>query len=676
MFYKKNTNRYDSGMDNFAQYQALKEKIREYDYAYHVLASPLVDDAEYDDNYKMLKAIEAKRPEWVTPDSPTQRVAGTVAEGFTAVAHTQQMLSLENAYNEEDVAKFFSRVAEKTGQEPVVAIEPKLDGLAVSLHYERGLLVRGLTRGDGMVGEDITDNIRTIRSIPLQLAGEGYPDFLECRGEVFIKTDDFAALNARLQEKGLKPFVNARNAAAGSLRQHDSSVAAARPLSFYAYWVGGEGLPSSHTERLAQAKAWHIPVNKKNRRIQGYADTWQAITELTAQRTRLPYAIDGVVVKCDDSSWHEVLGTTAKVPKWAVAYKFPAQREQALVEAIEVQVGRTGAVTPVAKLSPTLVDGAVISNVSLHNFSELARKDVRVGDTVVIQRAGDVIPEIVQVVTEKRPAESQAYPRTTHCPSCGTALVQVQDQVVWRCPNHEGCPDQILGAIKHFVSRPALNIDGLGERIIVQLITAGLVKNAADLYTLQYSQLHVLPRFAAKSARNLLESIEKSKKTTLARLLYALGMREVGAQTAKNLAARYSSWQGLAEQSEEDLAQIKDIGPVAAQSIGDFFRQEKNRVFLDRLEAAGVEAKAASNAIKTGPLIGEAVVITGKFSQSRSALAEQLAALGAEMQTGVSKKTTICIVGEEAGSKKQKAEKLGVPLWDEERLMKFLKGNE
>lgn len=659
-------------MVTHTEYKKLKQKIQDFDYAYHVLAEPIVTDAEYDTYYQDLKAIEKTYPDWVESDSPTQRVAGKVAAGFQSYKHTEQMLSLENAFSLEDIEKFYARVSMKQGKEVELVCEPKLDGLAVSLHYEKGLLARGITRGDGVQGEDITQNIRTIKQIPLKLAGSNYPDFLECRGEIFIKKSDFTKLNDILQKQGNKPFVNARNAAAGSLRQHDSRITATRPLSFFCYWVNGESLPDNHTQRLEIASSWSIPVSPISKIAYTPDKVWEIINNIATMRPDLGYQIDGVVIKCNEIRLQKQLGHTTKLPKWACAYKFPAQKAQAQVLAIDIQVGRTGAITPVAKISPTLVDGAVISNISLHNFKELARKDIRVGDYVIIQRAGDVIPEVVSVVLSMRKPENTAFIVPKYCPSCGTMIEKPAGQIVWRCPNTLGCPEQIKGMIRHFVSRHAMNIDGLGERIILQLIAAKLVKNVADLYTLNYSQLNALPRFGNKSANNLLASITKSKETTFSRLLYALGIREVGVATAKLLAENFPEWQDLAQASEQDLAKLPDIGPIAAHSIVEYFSDEKNREILRRLDTYGVRTRHEEDySPPEGPLKGKGIVITGKFNESRTVLSEQLQKLGAIMQTSITKKTDICVIGKDAGSKANKARLLNITLWDEDTLEKI-----
>ncbi|MFT3905209.1 MAG: NAD-dependent DNA ligase LigA [Steroidobacteraceae bacterium] len=684
----------------------LREQIAQHDYRYYVLDEPQLTDAAYDQLMGELRAIEAQHPELITPDSPTQRVAGQVAEHFAAVVHGVPMLSLDNAFSREDVEAFDRRAREllaraaapprdksdKTdrGDKQVelwpalrYSAEPKLDGLAISLTYRGGVLERAATRGDGTQGEDVTANVRTIRSVPLRLQGKA-PALVEVRGEVFMTWKAFKALNARAAAREEKSFANPRNAAAGGLRQLDAAITRERELSLYCYgsgaWQGQPTEPTSHSALLEQLRAWGLPVCPESRTVEGVHGCLAYYAELGARRAQLPYQIDGVVYKVDDRARQQQLGFLSRSPRWAIAHKFPADEQLTTVRAIEFQVGRTGVLTPVARLEPVSVAGVTVSNATLHNMDEVRRKDVRSGDTVVIRRAGDVIPEVVRVLPEKRPRGAELPVLPERCPICQSPVVLQEGQVAARCSGGFSCPAQRREALLHFASRRALDINGLGESIVDQLVDQELVKTPADLYALGLEQLLPLERMAEKSAQRLLKAIAASRSTSLPRLLLGLGIPDVGEATALALATHFGSVAALEAASTDAILEVKDVGPVIAAEVHEFFQQPEHRRELQRLRELGVrwpEGPPAARSAPAGdlPLSGLTLVITGTLAaMSRDEARDQLRALGATMTDSVSKKTSYLIAGEAAGSKLAKAEKLGVPVLDEAGLQQLLAG--
>lgn len=660
--------------------QELRDTVNDHNYRYYVLDDPQVPDAEYDRLFRELQSLEADYPELVTPDSPTQRVGATGETSFEEVVHRLPMLSLDNAFSEEELRDFDRRVRERldTTEDVEYVCEPKLDGLAVSLHYEQGLLTRAATRGDGYSGEDITANIRTIPSVPLKLRGRDVPDLIEVRGEVYMPKAGFEALNKALAERGEKTFVNPRNAAAGSLRQKNPRITARRPLELCAYSVAVTDeslLPDTHLESLERVKAWGFRTNPEMRKAVGVEACLRAYQELMDKRASLPYEIDGIVFKVNRLAYQQKLGFVSRAPRWAIAHKFPAQEELTVVEDVEFQVGRTGAVTPVARLKPVFVGGVTVSNATLHNMDEIERLDVRIGDTVFVRRAGDVIPQVVKVVLDKRPANAKVIERPTACPVCGSDVVQIEGEVVARCSGGLFCPAQRKEAIRHYASRKALDIEGLGDKWIDILVERDMVKTVADLYTLTRDDLVALERMGDKSASNLIEAIEGSKNPPLWRFLYALGIREVGEATAKALASYFGTLEAVAEADEEALQRVPDVGPVVAGHIRSFFDQPHNQETIAALREAGVQWQ--SEEITTAaekPLAGETWVLTGTLdAMTRDQAKERLEALGAKVAGSVSKKTSCVVAGEAAGSKLQKAESLGVPVMDESAFLDFLK---
>lgn len=663
-----------------ARIQALRDEINHHNRLYYVFDTPEISDAEYDRLMRELQALESQHPDLITPDSPTQRVGDTPLEGFEEVLHQVPMLSLDNAFGEEEMADFERRVRDRlklpATDQLLYLAEPKLDGLALNLRYERGRLVRGATRGDGTRGEDVTANVRTIKAIPLRLEGTDCPEVLEVRGEVFMPRRGFELLNQRAREAGEKTFVNPRNAAAGSLRQLDPRITAKRPLTFYAYGFGEVSagpLAGSQSACMGRLRDWGLPVSPLFEVVRGVEGCINYFRGILEKRDDLPYDIDGVVFKVDDLDLQDRLGFVSRAPRWAIAYKFPAQEEMTRVEAIEFQVGRTGAVTPVARLQPVFVGGVTVSNATLHNMDEVARKDVRPGDTVVVRRAGDVIPEVVSVVLEKRPDGSRAVKLPVHCPVCGSEIDKPEGEAVARCSGGLYCPAQRREALKHFASRRALDIEGLGDKLLEQLVDQHLVSNPADLYALSLEQLSGLERMAEKSAQNLLDALEKSKLTTLARFLYALGIREVGEATAQSLAVQFGTLEAIQQADEAQLQETPDVGPVVAVHIAAFFRQAHNREVIDALLKAGIHWPEVERVSADRlPLLGKTLVITGTLSRPRDDIKEALEALGAKVAGSVSKKTDYVIAGEAAGSKLAKAESLGVSVLDEAGLRKLL----
>lgn len=682
--------------------EALRREIAEHDYRYFVLDDPLIPDSEYDRLVAELRALEARFPELIVPDSPTQRVGGAVREGFRSVRHDPPMLSLNNVFSEEEARAFFARIArELSEQESALewSVEPKIDGLAIALHYEQGQLVLAATRGDGEMGEDVTHTVRTIRSVPLRLRERArpWPRRLEVRGEVYMRRRDFERLNARLNELGERSFANPRNAAAGSVRQLDPKVAASRPLRFFAYAVAGcEGCspPSRQSAALAWLKELGFAVTPEARLVRGGEQALAAYHELLTRREELDYEIDGAVYKLDRLDAQERLGYLARAPRFAVAHKFPAREAVTIVEAIEVQVGRTGAITPVARLRPVPLAGVTITNASLHNFDQVARLDVRVGDSVIVRRAGDVIPEIVGVIKERRPAGTEAWQPPTHCPACGSAIERVRGEVIARCTGGLYCPAQRKEAIRHFASRRAMDIEGLGEKMIEALVDGGLVATVADLYRLRLEDLIRLKygdegapggKPATRWAEKLLQAIAKSKQTTLDRFLYALGIREVGEATAKALARHFGSLEALITAAEADfatlgqepccpkLSAVPDIGPVVAEHIARFFHEPHNREVIEALRSAGVRWPESKAEKEAGPLAGRSFVLTGTLSRmSREEAKSALEALGAKVSDSVSRKTSFLVLGRDPGSKLEKARSLGVPILEEQAFLELL----
>jgi DNA ligase (NAD+) len=602
------------------QIQDLRDQIGYHDYRYYVLDQPAVPDAEYDRLMRKLQALEAAHPELITTDSPTQRVGGAPAEGFEEVGHAHPMLSLANAFSEEEVRDFDRRVRAALEAETVAyAAEPKLDGVAIALTFAAGRLVQAATRGDGARGENVTANVRTIPAVPLRLRGKGWPPELEVRGEIYMPLAGFNAFNEAAAEAGEKTLVNPRNAAAGSLRQLDPNLTARRPLAFYAYSVATvEGMPGSHVESLELLRSWGLPVNPETRRVNGIDGCLAYYREMQGKRDSLAYDIDGVVYKVDALAQQEILGFVSRAPRWALAHKFPAQEEMTRLLAIEVQVGRTGAITPVARLEPVFVGGVTVTNATLHNEDEIRRKDARPGDWVVVRRAGDVIPEIARVMTERRATELPEFRMPGTCPVCGSMIERSREEAVARCTGGLVCPAQRKRSILHFASRQAMDIEGLGYRLVDQLVDAGLVESVADLYGLELAELAGLERMGEKSAQNLLASLERSKRPELGRLLYALGVREVGEVTANSLARHFGSVESLMEADAEALTGVPDVGPVVAAHVHAFFREPHNIRVVRALREAGVRWRAPARPAGPRPLAGQTWVLTGALSMPRA----------------------------------------------------------
>ncbi|HGN1705645.1 TPA: NAD-dependent DNA ligase LigA [Providencia rettgeri] len=662
--------------------EELKKQLRHHEYQYHVLDAPEIPDVEYDKLMQRLKSIEEANPELITNDSPTQRVGAAPLSAFETVRHEIPMLSLDNVFDEDSYLAFDKRVRDrlKNHEQLTFCCELKLDGLAVSLLYENGELVQAATRGDGTVGENITANVRTIRAIPLRLTGENIPERVEIRGEVFMPQKGFEELNELARKTDGKVFANPRNAAAGSLRQLDPRITAKRPLTFYCYGVGlveGETLPDTHYERLMQFKKWGLPVSDYVQLRVGSQAVLDFYHEIERVRPELGFDIDGVVIKVNSIAIQEELGFVSRAPRWATAFKFPAQEQITLLKDVEFQVGRTGAITPVARLEPVQVAGVVVSNATLHNADEIERLGVHIGDTVVIRRAGDVIPQIVSVVADQRPADSRAIVFPTHCPVCGSDIERVEGEAVARCTGGLICGAQRKEALKHFVSRRAMDVDGMGDKIIDQLVEKEYVKTPADLYQLSAGILTGLDRMGPKSAQKLVDALDKSKQTTLARFIYALGIREVGEATAANLAAHYATLDAVMAADEESLKTVQDIGHVVAKHVVNFFHEEHNQAVIhDLVTKANIhwpEVKVVNSAEIDSPFAGKTVVLTGSMSVlTRDEAKDKLVALGAKVAGSVSKKTDMVIAGEAAGSKLTKANELGIPVIDEGELIRLL----
>ncbi len=662
------------------QLEALRGQLRYHNHRYYVLDDPQIPDAEYDRLFRELQALEAAHPEWVTADSPTQRVGAAPLDEFGEVKHAIPMLSLGNVFSDGELLAFDKRIHDRLKSVGVIdyVAEPKLDGLAISLLYENGLYVRAATRGDGETGEDVTENVRTIKSVPLRLLGEGWPARLEVRGEIYMPKAGFEALNAKMRAMGEKTFVNPRNAAAGSLRQLDPRLTAQRPLDIFCYAIGlveGGVMPETHFAILQQLKGWGFRVCTEIEQVQGVEGCLGYFQHIGAKRSRLPYDIDGVVYKVNDLAMQQELGFISRAPRWAVAHKFPAQEEMTELEGVDFQVGRTGALTPVARLKPVFVGGVTVSNATLHNMDEIERKDVRIGDFVIVRRAGDVIPEVARVILERRPPDAQAIAMPVHCPVCGSEVQRPAGEAVARCTGGLYCPAQVKEAIKHFASRKAMNIDGLGDKMVEQLFDAGLIRHVDDLYSLDVDAVAALERMGKKSAENLLAALENSKATTLERFIYALGIRNAGEGTAKGLARHFGSLEAIQAASEETLKLVPDIGVIVAANVAQFFAEAHNRDTIQHLRELGVHwSNYQAKPAEALPLAGKTYVITGTLSRSRDDIKADLEALGAKVSGSVSKKTTALIAGENAGSKLEKAESLGVPVLDEAGLGALLAG--
>jgi DNA ligase (NAD+) len=676
----------------------LRELLHHHAHCYYVLDAPEIPDAEYDRLFQELQALESAYPELLTPDSPTQRVLGKVLEGFTPVRHAVPMLSIRTETDTEPsgAAAFDARIRRELGLSPDAppieyAVELKFDGLAVNLRYEHGVLVQAATRGNGETGEDVTQNIRTLQQVPLRLRWKGgFPEVLDVRGEVYIRRDDFEALNERQRQliaqgaKHEKTFVNPRNAAAGAVRQHDPSIAARRPLKFFAYGVGevrGWDLPATHSAVIDQLEAAGLPVNKERAVVHGAEGLVAFHRRIGQLRDQLPFDIDGVVYKVNDRALQQRLGFVSREPRWAVAHKFPAQEQMTTLLDIEVYVGRTGKLTPVAKLKPVFVGGTTVSNATLHNQDEIERKDVRIGDTVIVRRAGDVIPEVVAVVADQRPPDAsrfELYQRLQgKCPACGADIEREEGEVDWRCSGGLFCPAQRKQAILHFAGRRAMDIEGLGEKLVDQLVDNGIVRTLPELYKLGVAKLCALERMAEKSATNLVENLEKSKHTTLTRFLFSLGIRHVGESTARDLAKHFGSLDRIMDASVEQLLEVTDVGPVVAHSIHTFFQQPHNREVAEQLRAAGItwEEHDGTADRSPKPLAGKTFVLTGTLpTMTRDEAKDLIEAAGGKVAGSVSKKTHYVVAGAEAGSKLDKAQELGVPILDEAGLKTLLEG--
>lgn len=669
----------DSATDaELAHYQQLKQLVAYHSHQYYVLDAPEISDAQYDDYYQALLKIEAQHPDWITPDSPSQRVGDQPLSGFKSVRHAVAMFSLDNAFTDEDLHHFVQKITEQAPNDLVFSAEPKMDGLAVNLRYEQGQLVQATTRGDGKVGEDVTHNIRTIKAIPLRLVGQNYPELLEVRGEVFMPKSAFVRLNAQQLAKNEKPFANPRNAAAGSLRQLDPRVTAKRQLSFYMYGWGAisEGWPLNSYQQVIDAFAsFGLPKNPASQTVQGIEGVLDYYQHYLAQRDALDYEIDGIVYKLDKIALQDKLGFTARAPRWAIARKFPAQEVWTELLAIEVQVGRTGAITPVARLQPVAVGGVMVANATLHNLDEIVRKDVRVGDWVIVRRAGDVIPEVVAPVLSKRTQTLAPFVMPKVCPECGSDVVKDADKAAYRCTGDLYCPAQRKRVLAHFVSRKAMDIVGLGEKLIDQLVEQNWVQHPDDFYHLTVTQLQDLPRMAEKSAQKVVSAIESSKQTTLAKFIYSLGIPEVGEVTAQHLANHFKSLEAIEQAEYDDLIIVADIGDIVANHILHFFKQAHNQQVIAGLLAAGIqwptpEVRAPKEA---SIFANKTVVLTGTLEQmSRPQAKSWLESLGAKVAGSVSAKTDFVIAGESAGSKLSKATALGVAVLTEQQWLAMM----
>ena len=668
----------DSAAENI---QSLRNHINEHNHKYYVLDEPSIPDAEYDRLMRELQALEDANPELITSDSPTQRVGGAPLAGFTEVQHERPMLSLDNAMNADEFAAFYQRVQDrlKTDEPLEFACEPKLDGLAISLLYVNGVLERAATRGDGQTGEDVTQNVRTIKNVPLRLQGNQTPTRIEIRGEVYMPKAGFDAYNDRARENEEKVFANPRNAAAGSLRQLDSRITAKRPLEFCAYSLGivsdDFDMPDTHSAQLAQVQVWGVRINEEMRVVNGLEEAQNFFSQLGEKRHQLGYEIDGTVFKINSLTLQDELGFVARAPRWAIAYKFPAVEELTVLQDVDFQVGRTGALTPVARLKPVHVAGVTVSNATLHNMDEIERLGVKIGDTVIVRRAGDVIPQVVAVVKNKRPNNAKDIVMPPACPVCESHIERVEGEAVTRCTGGLVCSAQRKEAIKHFASRKALDVEGLGDKLIDQMVAASLIDSLDDVFHLTLDDIAGLERMAEKSAQNVLNALEKSKATTLGRFIYSLGIREVGTVTAQNLANHFGFLERIMNASVDVLLDVPDVGNIVAQHLVNFFAEEHNRTVIEQLQKSGVhwDESEPVNAADDAPLAGKTAVITGTLSDmSRDDAKLALEALGVKVTGSVSAKTDFLVAGDKAGSKLTKAQNLGVRVFDEEAFKVLL----
>ena len=660
----------------------LRKQLRYHANQYYVLDDPEIPDAEYDRLYQSLVALEEKNPALVTADSPTQRVGSKPLSAFEQIQHQMPMLSLDNVFNEDDLQAFYQRLQDrlKTTDEIAFTAEPKLDGLAISIRYEKGELIYAATRGDGSTGENVTQNIRTMKSVPLRLLGDEFPEVLEVRGEVFMPKAGFAKLNQRARDNEEKEFANPRNAAAGSLRQLDPTITATRPLSLYCYSVGvveGGALADNHMAIFQQLKEFGLPVCNEIKSINGVDECLAYYSDILQRRDTLPYDIDGIVYKVNDISLQNRLGFVARAPRWAIAHKFPAQEEISKIIDIDFQVGRTGAITPVARLEPVFVGGVTVSNATLHNMDEVRRKDVRPGDQVIVRRAGDVIPEIVRVVPGSRKKSLAEIQMLTQCPVCGSDIEQLEGEAIARCTGGLFCRAQRAEAIKHFSSRKAMDIDGLGDKLVEQLVEQNLIATPADLYTLSSEVLAGLDRMAEKSATNLVAALTASKQPMLSRFIYALGIREVGETTAMNLANEFKTLSAIEKADYDALIEVQDIGPIVAQHIVNFFQQEHNIEVIEQLLESGIDIQSVKSTLsqqqRESAFFEKTLVITGTLPNlSRDEAKQKLLAVGAKVTGSVSAKTDYLLAGDKAGSKLAKAEKFGVKVIDENAFLQML----
>ncbi len=656
----------------------LKKTIQEHDHAYYLLDDPLISDHEYDSLFQELKKIESENPHLITPDSPTQRVGGRPLDEFKQITHKKPMLSLGNAFGNDELNAFYKRVTETLDITDIeFSAELKFDGLAISLFYEEGVLKYAATRGDGLVGEDVTHNIKTMKVIPLRLRSDNPPKILELRGEVLMNKEDFLELNEQQKKQDLKVFANPRNAAAGSLRQLDPAVTAKRKLQFFAYGLGEVDTSvhfDYHSQMIDFIESLGVPVSKYSEIVQNNIEMEAYFQKILGQRNALPFDIDGIVFKVNSIKSQNNLGFVSKAPRWAIAYKFPAEEAETIVNDITVQVGRTGAITPVARLKPVFVSGVTVTNATLHNEDEMNRKDIRIGDSVIVRRAGDVVPEVVRVILEKRPNHAIKFTMPKQCPICGSDIERIDGEAAQRCTGQYKCNAQIKQGISHFISRKAMNIDGLGEKIVDQLFEQGMLKNIADIYKLDFAVIENMDRFGKKSVENLKESIEISKKTTLGKFIYALGIRNVGEATSKELAAYFRSLDNLFNATVEDYLMVNDIGPVVAESLVKYFHNANNQQIINSIIASGISWPTLKeiNAINS-KLNNQTFVVTGTLNSfSRDEIKDLIEANGGKVSGSVSKKTSYVIVGDNPGSKADKASELGVPIITEINLMEML----
>lgn len=660
------------------QVASLREALNEHNYRYYVLDEPSIPDAEYDRLFHHLKQLEEAHPELRSSDSPTQRVGAEPSSAFQQIKHKLPMLSLDNVFDEEGFSQFYQRIQERLAlsQSPVFAVEPKLDGVALSIFYEQGKLIYAATRGDGITGEDITHNVRTIPSIPLRLLGDGFPDELEIRGEVFMPKAVFDKLNETAEKSGERRFVNPRNAASGSLRQLDPAITAKRGLRFCAYSIGYSArgdVPDNHYDVMQWIKRLGVPISQELRLCESEQACHQYYTDLAQRRAMLPYEIDGIVFKLNAFEQQQELGFVSRAPRWATAYKFPAQEAVTVLRDVEFQVGRTGAVTPVARLEPVFVGGVTVSNATLHNMDEIARLDLRIGDHVVVHRAGDVIPKVVRSVPERRPVSAKAIVLPAQCPVCGSPVEKLEEESIARCTGNLICSAQLKEAMKHFVSRKAFDIDGMGDKLVEQLIAKEMLADVADIFSLKCGDLKLLERMGEKSAENLISAIEAARRIDFARFIYALGIREVGETTSRTLASSFVSIDDLVAASEDELLALKDIGPIVAKHIVHFFQAKNNRELIKHLLAAGVEIRYP-DIQQAQSLAGVTFVITGTLAQySRDEMKELLVSLGAKVSGSVSKKTDYLIAGEAAGSKLTKAQGLDIRVLSEDEALEMIR---